>query len=356
MGVRHERPSEPRASARGSARRSGAVAAALAVLLVACSGGDRPALTSETLPLATDGGTTAEDLGSGVEAGDGEVQLGEAITVSRDDIGALVTPNGIVVPVAGVTDDGYEITTPCGNEGFLALGTPILGADVVLDPGHGGQVETGAVGPNGLAEKDLNLDLAEATRTELERRGFRVVLTRTADYRVPLRVRAEIGNRLEAGAMVSIHHNAPNWLPSDTPGTEVFVQSGSDESRRLGGLIQEAVVAALSTFEGITWTTADDAGAIVVLNADGDDAYGMIRRPEIPAVLAEFGYLSNPSEAELFATDAYLVAASIALADAVESFLLTDAPGSGFVAEPRIFTPSGATGGVDGCVDPDLGA
>ena len=134
----------------------------------------------------------------------------------------------------------------------------------------------------------------------------------------------------------------------------MFVQSQSDESRRLGGLIFEESVTALDQFD-VAWTASNTPGALAVINSSGEDSYGMIRRPEMPAALVEFGYLSNPPEAELFLTDEYRDVASVALADAIELFLTTDEPGSGFVDEPRFFTPGGGTGGSGGCVDPELG-
>ncbi len=322
------------------------------LLLAGCTVGERPTLSAETVP-STLASSPTEQGDEGSATMEGPIELGEPLVVTPADARALITPTGVIVPVLAHGEDGFTVHTPCGVETLLAWGTPILGADVVLDPGHGGDVETGAVGPNGLQEKDLNLTLAKRAATILSERGIVTVLTRTADYRIPLSTRAEIGNRLEAEVMVSIHHNAPNWLPSDTPGTEIFVQDGSRESRRLGGLIWEEVVDALDQFD-IEWTTNDDAGALVVLNDRGENSYGMVRRPEMPAVLAEFGYLSNAPEAELFATDEYIEVAATALADALERWLDTPDPGSGFVDEPRIFTPNGLTGGSNGCVDPAL--
>ncbi|MEZ5376337.1 MAG: N-acetylmuramoyl-L-alanine amidase [Acidimicrobiales bacterium] len=273
--------------------------------------------------------------------------------VTPGDARALITPTGVVVPVAGFSDAGYAIMTPCGNDGIVSWGTPLNDIQIVLDPGHGGDVETGAQGPNGLVERDLNLAVAKRTANLLGQRQISVVLTRTANYRVPLAVRAEIANRLEAAAIVSIHHNAPEGVPSPTPGTEVFVQKDVEESRRLGGTIYEAVVDALEPFD-VAWQTAPDAGVLEVLNNEGEDTYGMVRRPEMPGVLVELGYLANPAEAELFATDEYVEVASLALADGIEAWLLSDAEGTGFVAEPRIFIPTSGTGGAGGCVDPAL--
>lgn len=329
---------------------------ALALVAAACITGERPVLVDETVPTedTTSSVTIGEQDGVGEEAA--EPLPTDSLPLSEPDPNlparALITPTGVVVPVLETTDENYVITTPCGATDTLVWGTPIRSATVAIDPGHGGD-ESGAVGPNGLKESDLNLDLARRMARILEREGISVVLTRTADYRVPLAVRAEIGNRLESELMISIHHNAPNGVDSTEPGTEVFIQSGSAESARLGGLVQEEVVNALSLFEDVDWTTANGAGAIAVLNSDGEDAYGMIRRPEMPAVLAELGYLSNPSEAALFLTEDYRNVAAQALADAVIRWLETDDPGSGF-GDDRTFNPSGGTGGFNGCVDPLL--
>lgn len=264
----------------------------------------------------------------------------------------IISPTGIVLPVREVTDTGYVVTTPCAEEGFLVWGTPISEARVVLDPGHGGD-EPGASGDNGLTEKELNLRVVKRTAALLTSRGISNVLTRTADYRVPLRVRSEIADALQSDMIVSIHHNAPQLGNSDGPGTEIFVQSANRDSRRLGGLIYENTVAQLSEFD-IQWVSARDAGVIEVRNSDGEDSYGMIRRPTVPAVLVELGYIANPAEAELFDTPEYVEAAAIGVADGIETYLTFDAEGSGYRETPRIFNPQGSTGGISGCVDPPL--
>lgn len=311
----------------------------------ACSDPPRPRISDEPLPTVPELDAENEAL---------EVEGNEPVPFVDDTPRVLITPTGVVVPIVSTLTTSYSVLTPCGNRARISWGYPISSADVVLDPGHGGAVETGAVGPNGLTEKELNLEVAKRTARILESRGISVVLTRTADYRIPLSTRAEIANVLEAKAIVSIHHNAPNANPSPTPGTEVFIQDGVPESARLGGLLQEEIVAALDQFE-VNWTISSDAGAIVVLNDSGLNSYGMIRRPEMPAVLAELGYLSNAEEAELFATTEYQQVAATALADGIDRWFNTGAPGSGFRDEPRRFTPSGGTGGSDGCEDPELG-
>jgi N-acetylmuramoyl-L-alanine amidase len=224
---------------------------------------------------------------------------------------------------------------------------------VVLDPGHGGDHDTGAQGRNGLIEKAANLRVAEATQEALADRGIPSVLTRTADYATTLTTRADLADTLGAELMVSIHHNAPTPGPSEVPGVEVFIQSTSQDSRRLGGLLYEHSMEALGQLD-VAWSRADDAGVMTVLLPRGVDAYGIIRRPETPTALIELGYISNPSEAELFATEEYVAVAGEALADAIEAYLDTDDPGTGFVEEGRVFRPNPGLG-IDECVDPELG-
>lgn len=319
-----------------------------------CSGVDEGAL-GQTIPIAT----TVATRGNSTTASD-STPTSDSTRATRAESGdpaeakALMTPTGIVVPVLEVGPDGYRVTAPCGDEALITDGTPLYRADVVLDAGHGGDVETGAVGTNGLVERDLNLRIARRTARELEQRGHSVVLTRTGDYRVPLEVRAAIANRLDASAFVSIHHNAPTPQASDRPGTEVYTQTGSDESRRLGGLIWQEAVEALAQFPGIDWAAAEDAGVLRVVTGEGEDTYGMVRRPLMPAALVELGYLSNPTEAELFATPEYVEAASAALAEAIERWLETDDIGGGLRPLARTFTPDGSTGHARGCVNPIL--
>ncbi len=265
---------------------------------------------------------------------------------------AITTTTGVPVIVLTSVGDNHVVRTPCGDEAIVVGGEPIIGPLVVLDPGHGGEADPGALGANGLLEGALNLDLATAVQAELTTRDINTALTRTGDYLVPLGVRAEFADDLDAELMVSIHHNAPAGDASDRPGTEVFVQTGSDESARLGGLLYEEVTAALGAFD-VAWTTAPDAGVLRTLVEGGTDAYGIIRRPATPTALVELGYIANPAEAELFATEEYISTATEALADAIEAFLTTDRAGTGFVADPRIFRPDPAPG-ADVCIDPPL--
>jgi len=334
---------------------SWALLAVATMLATACGVGERPTLGAQLLTSTTQAVTVIEEPAS-AEVASSEAQDTADPLREVGELGdtppVLMSPAGIVLAVVGIDDGGYVVQTPCGEQAVMAWGQPISHAEVVLDPGHGGD-ERGAIGPDGETEAELNLDIARRAATKLQNSGVTVVLTRTGDYRIPIRARAAIADRLGASAFVSIHHNSPSVSPSDTPGTEVYVQVGSDTSRRLGGLVYEEVISHISVFD-VEWTSAAETGVLTVLNPSGENAYGINRHPETPAILAELAYISNPAEATLLATDEYRDSAANALSRGIVRFLESDDPGSGFVEQPRLFTPSGATGGVAGCVDPIL--
>jgi len=245
--------------------------------------------------------------------------------------------------------------TPCAREATVAGGTTIGAATVVLDPGHGG-VETGAVGPNDLVERDLNLAVARFTEEALEALGATVVLTRTEDYRISLQTRAEIAQRLKPPVFISIHHNGGHDEERSTPGTEVFFQHASPASRRLAGILYEELYAFFSGIDGVTtWYADRDAGAKFRLGSSGGDYYGILRRTGgVTAVLSEAAFLSNPQEAAVLADANVQRGEGAAIARAVRRFMLGDDPGSGYTDPYPRTEPAGGGGGTDQCVEPTL--
>lgn len=315
------------------------------VALAACTAipiGRTPETTTTTIPTTTTtSSTTTVATTTTIPT--------TTTTVPGDPLG-LITPTGVPVAIDTILPDGYMVYSPCGNLTFIDDGEPIFGAQVVLDPGHGGDRDVGSQGANGLPEKVANLRVAFEAQAQLEARGISTVLTRTADYATTIPMRSNLADTLGAEVLVSIHHNAPTPSPSPVPGTEIFYQTGSAESRRLGGVLYTHVTRALSRFTEVQWVAAPDAGVITVHNQRGTDTYGMLRIPETPAVLLEVGYMSNPSEAELFATVEYVEAVGRAIADAIESYLTTDEPGTGWYEPGRQFTAAPGLRGPD-CVD-----
>lgn len=334
-----------------------AVVTALVVLITTLViGGGRP--TTEPSPgqpssdpPVTDGPDGPADDGSAPPATADPTEPAPAPIPA--DARVAVTSTGVPVAVMDRTPSGHVVRTPCGTPVELGALTALQPVQVVVDPGHGGPVDTGTIGPNGLSESAINLIVARALASELEDRGISAALTRTGDYAVPIQVRAAFVEAAEAEILVSVHHNAPASAQSPVPGTEVYVQSTSPEAGRLGGILYEETMAALDQFE-VAWTRRHDAGVLQVLLEDGRDAYGILRLPTVPTVLVELGYLANPAEAAFFATEAYVGAAATALASGVEAYLTTDRSGAGHEQPARRFTPRRSYA-PDDCANPPLG-
>ncbi|MDG2908561.1 MAG: N-acetylmuramoyl-L-alanine amidase [Acidimicrobiales bacterium] len=252
----------------------------------------------------------------------------------------VVVHNGAVFTVLEERSDGWVVATPCRTEIFLDEGVRFYTADVVLDPGHGGP-ETGSVGANGLVERDVNLWVALLTRAELEALGYSVVLTREVDLHMGIVQRANVANALSPSGFVSIHHNGGAVRHSHEPGTETFHQYGDDESRRLAGLLFEEVQAALATWD-VRWVDTVHKGTSARIRSDNTDVYGVLRlTPDLPSAIVEAAYLSNAPEAELLADPEVLIAEAAAIARAVDRFLTSGDPGSGF---KRAFVDAATTG------------
>jgi N-acetylmuramoyl-L-alanine amidase len=146
---------------------------------------------------------------------------------------------------------------------------------VAIDAGHGGR-DPGAIGPTGLVEKDVNLDIAQRVRELLVRSGIRVVMTREADVSVELPDRPRMARRQGATVFVSIHGNAstrPAASGSETyyltPQSQVLAQLVQEELGRVPNLISRGV------------KTAN---------------FLVLRENDMPAVLVEVAFLSNVDE------------------------------------------------------------
>lgn len=341
----------------------GTLIAALALLAAACSGGDaesadpplqEPATTSST-STTVEATTTTEAPTTTTEPPTTTTAAPQPL-VSGPQPEAVLAPAGITVPVVGREGDALLVGTPCGRTAPLRTGTPVDG-EVVLDAGHGG-VEPGAVGPGGLEERGLNLAVTNFARAALEANQVPVVLTRNGNYRISLAARAKIVTAVKPRAFVSIHFNAEPDGPRNGPGVETYYQTkgaAAADSKRLSGLIYEEVVKALGQYTGVDWVADSDAGAKYRLSSRGDDYYGIVRQTQgTPGVLAELGFISNPTEEQLYARPDVQKVAGEAVASGILRFLRTADPGSGFVEPYPREAPAGGGGGADNCVDPAL--
>ncbi|HUP76339.1 MAG TPA: N-acetylmuramoyl-L-alanine amidase [Acidimicrobiales bacterium] len=312
----------------------------------------------ETAPEAT---TTADDstttIGSSPATTAATSITGSTIVDASDGAKPtiFVTNAGAVTIVLAKEGSQYRVRTPCGGEARLSSGKVYGATTVVLDPGHGG-FDPGASSASGLNESDLNLDVSKRAKALLDAMGYTTVLTREADYYVPVQIRAEIALAAAPKLFVSIHHNGGEAATRQGPGTEVYHQVQSAPAKRLAGLMWEEIVNSFTKNYNATWRGASDAGVIFRPDRDGrTDFFGVLRRtyPTIPSVLIEAGYMSNPQEAALMDRADYRQNEAQAVANAVKRYLTTTDPGSGF-KDPidRGFETGTGGGGFDGCTEP----
>ncbi|MFZ5652712.1 MAG: N-acetylmuramoyl-L-alanine amidase, partial [Bacillota bacterium] len=205
-----------------------------------------------------------------------------------------------------ISSDGTQLTVKI----MPRLEKSLSGAKIVLDPGHGGS-EPGAIGPAGLKEKTVNLDIAQKTAEILKKQGATVVLTRTGDVYMDLNSRPEVANKMGADLFVSIHSNASTSNKAD--GTSTYYprsDSGGMDLVRLEGAylsraIQKNLLGALKR---------DDLG---VLQAD----FVVIVKSRVPAALVEVAFVSNPQEEKLLADDSFRSKAAVAIAQGIADYL-----------------------------------
>lgn len=165
---------------------------------------------------------------------------------------------------------------------------------IVIDPGHGGS-DTGAIGSNGVREKDVSLGVAMKVKRILEEQGDPVVMTRTTDRDVyspsatnaqELQARVNKAPR-DAAIFISIHCNA--FSSPSTNGMETYYYTNSGMGRRLAKLINEE----LEKYGGLFNRGVKPANFYV------------LKHSKMPATLLELGFVTNPREEELLADDEY---------------------------------------------------
>ncbi|MBE3575344.1 MAG: N-acetylmuramoyl-L-alanine amidase [Firmicutes bacterium] len=175
------------------------------------------------------------------------------------------------------------------------------GQRLVVDPGHGGE-DPGAVGPDQLQEKAVNLDMALKLAMVLELAGAGVVLTRKRDETVSLDARVRMANSQDSAALLSIHCNSHR--DPEARGTETYFYDGW-EGQRFASAVQGELLRELQT---------RDRGVRAA-------AFYILRLSQAPAALCEVAFLSNPAEARMMADPTVRLQAALALFRGLRSFL-----------------------------------
>ena len=193
---------------------------------------------------------------------------------------------------------------------YISASSDNIGRVIVIDAGHGGE-DSGAIGVNGIYEKDLNLEIAMILGEELKSKGYTVVFTRTEDKMLylpeenikgmrkisDLKNRCKITEEYEDCILISIHMNS--YGASKYSGLQVYYADANEKSRELATKIQASVRKELQP---------DNKRQI----KNGESLY-LLEHANGTAVLIECGFLSNEAECEKLSEKEYQKQLSFAI-------------------------------------------
>ncbi|MGZ8264626.1 MAG: N-acetylmuramoyl-L-alanine amidase [Burkholderiales bacterium] len=211
---------------------------------------------------------------------------------------------------------------------------------IAIDAGHGGE-DPGALGPSGTQEKDVTLAIARKLKERIDREpNMRAVLTRNGDYFIPLHMRVDKARRVHADLFVSIHADA--FIKPHARGSSVFALSErgatsaaarwlakrENDADLIGGvnldvkdrylkqtLLDLSQTATINDSLKLAKAVLSELGDINTLHKPQVEQAGfaVLKAPDIPSILVETAFISNPHEERRLRSDAY----QSKLADAV---------------------------------------
>ncbi len=218
------------------------------------------------------------------------------------------------------------------EKNLLKPGTLERMITIALDPGHGGE-DPGATGRGGSKEKDVVLAIAKRLKAKIEQQpNMRVMLTRDADYFVPLNVRVQKARNVQADLFVSIHADA--FVETTARGSSVFILSekgASSSAARwlankenaadlIGGvnisvhdkqlasvLLDLSTTAQINDSLKLAKVVLGEIGGINRLHKGAVEQAGfaVLKAPDIPSILIETAFISNPEEEARLSDDDY---------------------------------------------------
>jgi len=276
-----------------------------------------------------------------------------AAPAGTDPLGELIARHSQRPPRPPGTLPAAEVANPAP----LALAKTDRLIIVALDPGHGGE-DPGAVGPNGTREKDVVLKIAQLLRDRLNAssvRGspIRAFLTRDADFFVPLHVRVDKARRVQADLFVSVHADA--FITPTARGASVFAlsQSGAsstaarwiaDKENRadlIGGInvkshdphvaramLDMSTTAQIKDSLKLGSALLGEIGNVGRLHkAQVEQAgFAVLKAPDIPSVLVETAFISNPEEEQKLRSADYQEELADALVRGIQRYFARNPP------------------------------
>ncbi len=233
---------------------------------------------------------------------------------------------------------------------------------IAIDAGHGGE-DPGAIGPNRRREKDVVLAIAKELNTLLRAdKGFHPTLIRSGDYYVSLRGRRDLARQRQADLFVSIHADA--FKRKEARGASVYALSTQgatstaarylaqreNESDLVGGVSlsdKDDLLAGVLADLSMTSTLDNslklgskvlrhvDTVARLHKNSVEQAGFAVLKSPDIPSILVETGFISNPNESKLLSTRAYQKKMARAIHAGIREWFLVHPPSGTLVAWQR---------------------
>jgi len=213
---------------------------------------------------------------------------------------------------------------------------------IVIDAGHGGH-DSGAVGPSGLLEKDVALDIALKLSQKLKASGYEVFLTRSDDRFIKLEDRARFANKVKGDVFVSIHCNAsPNKktrgietytlnVSSDRYATRLAARENAGAEKGIGELqfILADLATKANTVESAQLARSVQSSLVSTLEQKYKDIKGLGHREalffvllgvKMPSILVEVSFLSNAQDEKLLADKQYRAHAADGIYQGIKKF------------------------------------
>jgi N-acetylmuramoyl-L-alanine amidase len=312
----------------------------------------------QSLPLE---GTPIRQLRSGVRKGT-DLRL-------VFDLAAAVRTSVFLLPPNDTT--GYRVVIDLFDDSKPVAPRPVMSVEslesrrdivIAIDPGHGGE-DPGALGPGGLREKSVVLQIARRLEGQLAKiPGFKPVLVRTGDYYVSLKSRRDRARALKADLFVSIHADA--FREASARGASVYalstrgatsttaqyladtenaadmvggVELGEMDPMLAGVLTDLSMDGTLDTSFNLGTLILEQIGGVARLHKKRVEQAGfaVLKSPDVPSLLIETGFISNPGEAERLATPAYQDKMARAIRRGIQSWFARQPPPGTLLAWQR---------------------